>query len=324
MKSLIPILVLFTFFAVSCNQINKKQSDPSKPIAHDSVPIARKCATMTVLREHLAKDSLMAGRMQSIEKFTQRHIALFKTQVDAEHDTLTIPVVVNVIHSNSNENISEEQIRSQITVLNHDFARCNADKDQIPEEFSALAADIKIRFDLKKINSKFSTRTEWGTNDEMKFLSSGGIDAADPEGHLNIWVCNIGGGILGYAQFPGDNPLTDGIVISPQFFGTTGFVQAPFNKGRTATHEVGHWLNLRHIWGDGGCDQDDFISDTPASDRPNNGCPEYPTVHCDSNDMTMNYMDYVDDACMYMFSEGQKLRMRAVFEAGGPRASFLE
>ncbi|MBT8205672.1 MAG: zinc metalloprotease, partial [Eudoraea sp.] len=168
-----------------------------------------------------------------------------------------------------------------------------------------------------------STRPSWGTNDAMKFSSNGGSDAVDPANKLNIWVCNIGGGILGYAQFPGGNAATDGIVVSPQFFGSTGYVQAPFNEGRTTTHEVGHWLNLRHIWGDGRCNRDDFVADTPKSDRPNYGCPSFPTVHCRSTDMTMNYMDYVDDGCMYMFSNGQKERMRAIFTAGGPRDSFI-
>ena len=113
------------------------------------------------------------------------------------------------------------------------------------------------------------------------------------------------------------------MVISPQYFGSQGYVSAPFDKGRTATHEVGHYLNLRHIWGDGRCKRDDFVSDTPSSDGPNYGCPSYPTVNCRTNDMTMNYMDYTDDACMYMFSEGQKARMRALFGAGGVRESML-
>ena len=98
---------------------------------------------------------------------------------------------------------------------------------------------------------------------------------------------------------------------------------APFDGGRTTTHEVGHYLNLRHIWGDGRCRQDDYVNDTPSSDRANYGCPSYPTNHCKSNDMTMNYMDYVDDACMYMFSNGQKLRMRSVLESGGARAGLV-
>lgn len=140
---------------------------------------------------------------------------------------------------------------------------------------------------------------------------------------MNIWVCNIGGGILGYAQFPGGPSNTDGIVVSPQYFGTTGYVSAPFDEGRTATHEVGHYLNLRHIWGDGRCKRDDFVSDTPSSDRPNYGCPGS-AYHCRSNDQFMNYMDYTDDACMNMFSEGQKARMRAIFEPGGPRDAMYQ
>jgi hypothetical protein len=141
--------------------------------------------------------------------------------------------------------------------------------------------------------------------------------------HVNIWVCIVGGGRLGYAQFPGGSASTDGVVISPQYFGSQGYVSAPFDEGRTATHEVGHYLNLRHIWGDGRCKKDDFVSDTPSSDGPNYGCPSYPTVNCRSNDMTMNYMDYVDDACMYMFSEGQKTRMRALFANGGARDGMI-
>ena len=169
-----------------------------------------------------------------------------------------------------------------------------------------------------------STRTSWGTDDQMKFSSNGGSDVIDSSKHLNIWVCPIGGGILGYAQFPGDSPTTDGIVISPEFFGAEGFVQAPFDQGRTATHEVGHWLNLRHIWGDGNCSVDDFVEDTPVSDNPNFGCPVYPTVRCNVNGMTMNYMEYVDDACMHMFTNGQMERMRAVFVENGGRESFVQ
>ena len=97
------------------------------------------------------------------------------------------------------------------------------------------------------------TRSQWGTNDAMKFASNGGVDVITPETHLNIWVCNLGMGVLGYAQFPGGPSVTDGVVIGYKYFGTIGNLTAPFNKGRTTTHEVGHWLNLRHIWGDGPC-----------------------------------------------------------------------
>ena len=165
-----------------------------------------------------------------------------------------------------------------------------------------------------------NSTASWGTNNAVKSA----YPPVTPSTHLNIWVAEIGGGILGYAQFPGGNSATDGVVISPQYVGTTGYVSAPFNKGRTATHEVGHYLNLRHIWGDGRCRQDDFVTDTPSSDGPNYGCPSFPTVNCKTTDMTMNYMDYTDDACMYMFTDGQRNRMRAIFASGGARSSLAE
>ena len=124
----------------------------------------------------------------------------------------------------------------------------------------------------------------FGTNDEMKFNSSGGKDAWPASDYLNMWVCDISGGILGYAQFPGGNPATDGVVMDYQYFGTIGTATAPFDLGRTTTHEVGHWLNLRHIWGDGNCNADDFVSDTPTSDAANYGCA---TTHTSCNSLDM-------------------------------------
>ncbi|MBT8281551.1 MAG: zinc metalloprotease [Muriicola sp.] len=306
----------------------------------------KNCASMSVLNAELRKNPGLERKMYDIEKEARKFIASKKPDgkpgngggngggngdggggdpVDDGLGVITIPVVVHVIYNqaNPNENISDAQINSQISVLNADFNATNNDTGQVPTEFSGLVADSDINFNLTQVIRVGSTRTSWGTNNAMKYTSNGGSDAISPQSHLNIWVCNIGGGILGYAQFPGGNSSTDGVVISPQYFGTTGYVSAPFDKGRTATHEVGHWANLRHIWGDGRCRQDDFVSDTPSSDRPNYGCPGYPTAHCRSNDMTMNYMDYTNDACMYMFSEGQKSRMRAIFAPGGPRDAFL-
>lgn len=236
--------------------------------------------------------------------------------------TINIPVIVHVIYSNNAENISDAQINSQIAVLNQDFRKTNSDVGQIPSEFAGLAADSEVTFTLAQVTRKASTRTSWGTANAMKSAANGGVNVIDPANNLNIWVCNIGGGILGYAQFPGGSASTDGVVISPQYFGNTGTAAAPFDEGRTATHEVGHYLNLRHIWGDGRCNADDFVTDTPTSDRANYGCPSYPTENCRSADMTMNYMDYVNDACMYMFSEGQKTRMRSLFAPGGARESL--
>jgi hypothetical protein len=305
---------------------------------------SRQCHSMEVLNRQIAENPELIQRMYEIEEFT-RMSALIQNRPpgngngngngnsgggdpipDPTGDNLgpiSIPVVVHVIYNNSNQNISDQQINSQISVLNADFNKTNSDLNQVPSEFSSLIADVDVNFTLDQVIRVSSTRTSWGTNDAMKSSANGGSNAVSPNSKLNIWVCNIGGGILGYAQFPGGSSATDGVVVGPQYFGTTGYISAPFDEGRTATHEVGHWLNLRHIWGDGRCNRDDYVNDTPKSDAPNYSCPSYPTVNCKSNDMTMNYMDYVDDACMQMFSEGQKTRMRTIFLAGGPRESFI-
>jgi hypothetical protein len=150
----------------------------------------------------------------------------------------------------------------------------------------------------------------------MKHNSSGGHDNWDPTRYLNIWVCNLGDGLLGYATFPADlqsDPTNDGVVILYKAFGNIGVLHPDYNLGRTATHEVGHWLNLRHIWGDANCG-DDFVDDTPTQQTSNVGCPTFPHVTCSNGpngDMFMNYMDYVNDACMGMFTQGQKNRLTA-------------
>jgi hypothetical protein len=131
-------------------------------------------------------------------------------------------------------------------------------------------------------------------------------------------VCALTGGLLGYAQFPGGPLATDGVVINFQAFGTSGTAQAPFNKGRTATHEVGHYFNLRHIWGDTpDCSGSDMVADTPNCAGPNFGRPGFPTITCNNGpngDMFMNYMDYTDDAAMFMFTTQQVVRMRTTLE----------
>ena len=294
------------------------------------------CHTMTNLNRLLEEDSKLYNKMYTIEYQSRAFAANAKggngngngnggggtggggeTTPD-NLGVISIPVYVHVIYSNSQQNISSAQVNSQITILNQDFRATNSDASQVPTEFAGLVADSEVQFTLANTFRYSNSTSSWGTNDAMKAA----YPPVTPETHLNVWVCNIGGGILGYAQFPGGPSATDGIVVSPQYFGNTGFVSAPFDEGRTATHEVGHYLNLRHIWGDGRCRQDDFVSDTPSSDGPNYGCPSYPTKNCKSNDMTMNYMDYVDDECMYMFSEGQKVRMRSIFQSGGPRAAM--
>ena len=293
----------------------------------------RNCHSMNNLEYRQSKDPSLKQRMDQIENFTQRKIQERKNyQGKVNGQIITIPVVVHVIYKNSQENISVAQIQSQIDVLNEDYRRTNADADNTWSQ----ATDSQIEFKLATIDAngnpttgitrKSSNKTSWGTNDAMKKSSQGGVNPWDASEYLNMWVCNIGGGILGYAQFPGGSASTDGVVMSPQYFGSadkgSGFyLSAPFDKGRTATHEVGHFLNLRHIWGDGGCGVDDFVSDTPESDASNGGC-KTTHVSCGTVDMVQNYMDYSDDACMNLFTVGQKSRMRTVLESGGSRRSL--
>lgn len=300
-------------------------------IAFAQNSMQRNCGSMDNLNYRMQQDPNLEQKMLEIETYTQQKVQhMQNNRIDGS--IITIPVVVHVIYSNSNENISDAQIQSQIDVLNEDFRRLNSDADNTWSQ----AADTEIQFCLANVDPngnatngitrKSSSRTSWGTNDAMKKSSQGGVDPWDASQYLNMWVCNIGGGILGYAQFPGGSASTDGVVMGPQYFGSSAkgsgfYLSAPFDLGRTTTHEVGHFLNLRHIWGDGGCSVDDFVSDTPTSDAANYGCS---TGHssCGSVDMVQNYMDYSDDSCMNLYTQGQKNRMRAVLLPGGVRASL--
>jgi hypothetical protein len=282
--------------------------------------VRRTCASQDVLAEQLKADPTLALRMNQIEAFTQKAM-LTNRLVNGK---VVIPVVVNVLYRTASENISAAQIQSQIDVLNKDYTATNSDFKNIPAEFSGLATNVDITFELKQIIRKPTTKTSWGTRDVMKNSKRGGIDPTSPTTTLNMWACTIGGGILGYAQFPGGSLATDGVVIDSFYFGLSSAASYPYNLGRTASHEVGHWMNLRHIWGDASCGND-LVSDTPVHKTANFGVPIYPYVSTclpTHNEMTMNYMDYTDDRGMYMFTIGQKARMSALFVSGGARASF--
>jgi len=241
----------------------------------------------------------------------------------------TLQTVVHVVHRTDEENISDEQVASQIEVLNRDFRASNEDRSKVPRVWEGLVADANIEFELASEDPEGNatngiTRTEtsrefFAPDDSVKTNEGGGIAPWPTDRYLNMWVCPLEGGLLGYAQFPGGPPETDGVVILYTAFGTTGAAREPFNLGRTATHEVGHFLNLFHIWGDSDdCSGSDEVSDTPGAQAPNHGCPEFPHVSCNnapSGDMFVNYMDYTDDACMFMFTPGQAVRMNATFLA---------
>ena len=297
----------------------------------------RTCGAMEHLEMQLERSPKVAPMMDQIEQHTQEMI----NGRSAVNGIITIPVVFHVVWNTSAENLSDAQLQSQLDVLNEDFRRLNADAANTPSAFTGVASDIEIEFCLASVDPNGNpttgitrtqtTRTSFGTNDEVKFASSGGKDAWPAGDYLNFWVCDIAGGILGYAQFPGGAAATDGVVNDYAYTGRFGSAQAPFNLGRTATHEVGHWLNLRHIWGDGNCNVDDFVGDTPTAGGPNyTGSPcTFPGPNScndgggDQPDMFQNYMDYSDDGCMNLYTAGQKARMRALFEPGGFRASLL-
>lgn len=251
-------------------------------------------------------------------------------------EILTIPVVIHVLYNNPTQNIADQQILSQLAVLNNDFRRMNTDAALTPAAFRNAAADCRIMFCLAQVDPrgrpsrgiirKYTTKSAFSLDDAVKFSAAGGDDAWDSRKYLNIWVCNLQGNTIGYASLPGSQADKDGVVIQFNTFGTTGNLQPSFNKGRTATHEVGHWLGLKHIWGDNTCGSDG-IEDTPPQAGYNINCPVFPRMStCSSDasgDMFMNFMDYTNDACMNLFTHGQKKKMRGLFAVGGPRNSFM-
>lgn len=295
------------------------QNDATETAPEASAALHRGCASNEVLAAQMKADPTLALRMNKIEAFTEK--AMLSGRL--VNGKVEIPVVVNVLYRTAAENISLAQIQSQIDVLNKDFNALNSDFSSVPTLFSGVKANVGITFVLQNVVRKSTRTTSFSTNNAMKTASKG-IAPTTPTTVLNMWSCNMGGGILGYAQFPGGASATDGVVIDNNAFGTTGTATAPFNLGRTATHEVGHWMNLRHIWGDATCGSD-LVSDTPTHNTANYGVPAYPhysTCTGTPVEMTMNYMDYTDDSGMYMFSNGQKSRMAALFVSGGARASF--
>jgi hypothetical protein len=246
---------------------------------------------------------------------------------------IRIPVVVHILYNSAAQHVSDEQVKSQIEALNRDFRKRNRDTVNIPERFKSLAADVEIEFHLAVVSPqgrstngivrKQTTVREWMMDDKIKFAAQGGDDAWDSKSYLNIWVGNIKK-TLGYSSAINGPANKDGIVISNTVFGTIG-INGAFNMGRTLVHETGHWLGLKHIWGDAPCGNDE-VDDTPVQAGFTSGCPTEFRATCGTStlgDMYMNYMDFTNDACMYLFTKGQKERMRALFFENGYRSSLL-
>jgi hypothetical protein len=322
-KLFLSASVLFLMF--SCQ--NEDVSAPEAVTANQLNLKHRGCASEEMLALQLRQDPTLAKRMADIEAHTKESISLGRLV----NGVLEIPVVFNVLYRTTADNTSLAQLQSQIDVLNKDFNAANSDYNTANNPYSSVRANVGIRFVLDQVIRRSSTKTVWYSEDGyMKIASQGGIAATSPTTKLNVWVVNnlqsrTQGQLLGYAQFPGGASATDGYVCGNYCTGTTGTAAAPFNLGRTATHEIGHWMNLRHIWGDGNGCVSDFVSDTPLHDSPNYSVPAVghkSTCTGTPLEMYMNYMDYTDDRGMYMFSNGQKTRMTAVFAVGGSRASF--
>jgi hypothetical protein len=288
-----------------------------------------------VVHELLAEtDPGYRGRRLEVEDQTRKMIASGRA-MEVARKLLTIQVVVHVVHRTAAENISDAQVKSQVAALNRDYMLKNADKSKVPAPYKSLVGNPNIQFKLATkdpdgkstdgITRTATTVPDFGVDNAVKSRKTGGKDPWPTDRYLNLWACTLSGGLLGYAQFPGGPAKTDGVVILGAALGTQGTAKPPFNKGRTATHEVGHFLNLRHIWGDrNDCSGNDFVADTPGAQAANFGKPSYPHVTCHNGpngDMFMNYMDYVDDAAMVMFSLGQIARMNAAL--AGPRKKLV-
>lgn len=256
--------------------------------------------------------------LQNSDEATKNNVHIIKTFY---RSTIVIPVVFQIIWGGEDEFITEQEIKSQLAALNNDFNANNFDVGYVPHEFEALVGSSNITFCLADIdpygnattgiNYKATNINEIGLSENLFYDSLGGITAWDAEKYLNIWVANTGHLISGLGSIPGlSDPAKTGVVIHPHYFGNGKFEN--FAKGRTLVHEIGHFLGLKHLWGDNSiCIEDDGISDTPPQKQAYSGCPVYPQSGCSESEMFMNFMDYVYDHCMFLFTEGQVEWMQA-------------
>ncbi|MBX2920789.1 MAG: choice-of-anchor J domain-containing protein [Chitinophagaceae bacterium] len=316
-----------------------------------SVQAQRGCATGKAMETYLLKYPERQAEYQKRQAdFQQKYeaVRLRKAQLRVQQRlgaVVTIPVVVHIVMDNPSL-VTDEQVQSQLDVLNADYAGLNADSSKIPAAFKPLFAKGNIRFCLAQrtpnnestngiVRVSSSATSNPGDHDPVKYANMGGSNAWNISKYLNIWVCKMSNSNdLGYAFMPGLPGLADsdvGLVAAYHAFGTIGTAEAPFNKGRTATHEIGHYFNLAHVWGSNecieSCSDSDEVDDTPNQNTCTYGTPSFPvTDNCSNNApgiMFMNYMDYVDDAAMCMFTEGQADRMETALETFPDRSPLL-
>jgi hypothetical protein len=333
----------FVLVVLSMTNCKKDNLNTAENVVENEITSAKvlghRCLADENLQQLLETYPEMKMERSRIEDFTSKFVANYD-KTATSRSVITIPVVFHVVYNTTAQNISDAQIMSQLKVLNDDFRKLNADVNKTPTPFKPLATDVEVNFVLAKqdpsgiattgIVRKQTTKTSFGNSDAIMFSAQGGSDIWDSKNYLNIYCCNYTKG-LGYAYYPGTPANIDGAVINFKAFGTIGTAQAPYHLGRTVTHEVGHWLNLEHVFGadpkNGDvCSGTDDVADTPNQGVANYGVPTFPKISCGNTphgDMFMNYMDYSDDISLYMFTKGQKARMQALFALGGKRVGLL-
>ena len=294
--------------------------------------LVRRFATQNVQERLQTVHPDMLEKQRKMERYIRnfQHRRNFKK--------IKIPVVFHILYASGQTYPDQAQVQSQIDALNRDFDKQAPDirhQADTLEGFVNRAAKIDINFCLPKedpngnntngINFIQTNIFEWNDNDAIKSITTDGVDAWDTDRYLNIWVANLTDSVSGYAQMPGGPVTTDGIVIDYRFFGTIGTAVAPYNEGKTLTHLVGNYLGLYDLWNEKMPCMDDFVEDTPIHNAPNKECYEYKHISTCKGypvEMSMNYMDNSKDACMYMFTNGQKIRMQAVLEEEAIRGNL--
>lgn len=339
---LTPLLIVAGMLTIDAQNSTSKNFGPD----------IQRCSTVEYEQIMLERDPQTMTSRETNELVTQlieqKKLQRTNNEIQDETNVLTIPVVVHVIHNGDayglNENIKDEQVLSQIDVLNEDFRRLIGSPGF---NSNPIGADVEIEFCLAKRDPDDQPTT--GINRvQLSAANYNSIQSVenikpftiwDPNKYMNIWVVNLGGGLLGYAQFPNNSPgqaFTDGVVIGHKYFGSRtkfplGTYSSPYDKGRTLTHEAGHYFGLIHIWGDNSnCvvnatdSAQDFCPDTPAASQDNGGCPFVDSCPVSpGNDMVENYMDYTNDACMNIFTLNQKTRMRTYLTTFNRRQQLL-
>ena len=316
MKKIHLVVGSLLLFFLSCQKQEKQVSDIEKETVATNAD-QRICVSQEILEQAIAADPERAKYLADLEEKTKQYEGREGGNLRGP-GILYVPVVIHVVLTDTTL-IPNSQIISQLQVLNKDFNKLNAELANTSVYLAGYpynnVANCKIQFYVANIVRVQTTVIEFPLNNTVKSSANGGSDPVDPATKLNIWVCNTPNG-SSWGQGPGVPPALDGIIIDYVFFGTN----QPAHIGRIGTHEVGHWLNLWHIWGNSQCG-DDQVQDTPKHFGPSSGCPAAGIKSTCSGKpllMWMNYMDYTRGTCQYMFTDGQKKRMDATIDFSRP------